>query len=249
MAFNALEEQIRVLQKRQNDLQSAFSGLPLLRGTTAQRDAAYGVPTTDPARVALANQRVTFYNTDLGWEEQYYAVTGLSGLTVRGLVAGTASGWYPTGQGPRCTMQPTAGTRAVTPGMYTGGWNGIVYKDGGSAWYNPTATVIQVLQAGMYDYGFWTIQTSGNGISEHHFRILNTPGTAIVEEVSGISKELSAGAYTKIDFSASSRFVAAGNQLAPFAWSGNYNLHMGASATTVAGQLWARYVGPPLVTT
>ena len=61
--------------------------LPQYGGTTAQRDAYYGVPATDPQKVGLSNQRVTWFNTDLGWEESYYAPTGMSGLTVTGLVS------------------------------------------------------------------------------------------------------------------------------------------------------------------
>ena len=64
-------------------------------GTTAERDSYYGIPADDAARVALANQKVLWFNTDLGWEESYYAPTGLVGLTATGLIAGTAAGWYP----------------------------------------------------------------------------------------------------------------------------------------------------------
>lgn len=85
-------------------LPSAFpSTWPLIsggdhgRGTTAQRDAQFGVPATAPQIAALANRKVTWFNTNLGWEESYYAVTGTAGLTAIALVTGAASGWYPTG--------------------------------------------------------------------------------------------------------------------------------------------------------
>lgn len=96
--IGSLEERIGRLPARLlpggSDVMSGHSG------ATAERDAIYGVPATNAERVALANRKVTWFNTDLGWEESYYATTGLSGLTARGLVAGTASGWYPVGRGP-----------------------------------------------------------------------------------------------------------------------------------------------------
>ena len=64
------------------------------RGDTSARDAYYPNPTTDAQRVALANQRPSWYNTDTGKYQTYYAVSGLSGLAVPGLVSGSTSGWY-----------------------------------------------------------------------------------------------------------------------------------------------------------
>lgn len=93
----------------------------VIRGTTAERDAFYDTPTTDAQRVALANQRVAWFNTDLGWEESYYATTGTPGLTARGLVTGTAPGWYPTGTGPRLVLH-TAGGQAMTAGTNFTNW-------------------------------------------------------------------------------------------------------------------------------
>lgn len=65
------------------------------RGTTAQRDAIYGIPTNDLTRAALANQQIVFYNTDKGYSETYYAVSGTVGATGAVLRVGSASGWYP----------------------------------------------------------------------------------------------------------------------------------------------------------
>lgn len=65
------------------------------RGSTSVRDTVYPVPTTDPQRVALAAQKLQWFNTDKGWTESYYATTGTAGLTVPGLLAGHAPGWYP----------------------------------------------------------------------------------------------------------------------------------------------------------
>jgi hypothetical protein len=62
------------------------------RGTSTQRDAYYGVPSTAAERAALANQKVLWYNTTTNTLQMYFATTGTSGLTVTG-IAGT-SGWY-----------------------------------------------------------------------------------------------------------------------------------------------------------
>ena len=63
-------------------------------GTTAQRDAYYGSLATSAQQVALANRRVAWYNTDKGYFESFFVATGSSGLTARGLVAGSVPGWY-----------------------------------------------------------------------------------------------------------------------------------------------------------
>lgn len=152
-------------------------------GTTAERNTRYGaVPTTDPARVALANQRPVWFNTDLGWEEGYYAVTGLSGLTARGLVAGVTSGWYPTGPGgPRIYLVAGVQQPLVTGNTYTG-WNapgnGRSWQRGGTAWftYTPASGSIACVKAGRYRCTFMmTIQAgSGSGLL---YLIKNNSGT------------------------------------------------------------------------
>jgi hypothetical protein len=63
-------------------------------GTSAQRNAHFGTPTTDATKAALANAAVRWYNSDNDRWETYYAVTGTAGLAVPGLRTGMASGWY-----------------------------------------------------------------------------------------------------------------------------------------------------------
>lgn len=244
MALRELEEGIRTLQKRQNELQASVSGLPLLRGTTAARDAAYGVPATVADQVALANLKVNYWNADTGWEEQYYATVGSAGLTARGLVSGTAAGWYPTGVGPSCVMEPTA-AKATSSDQYIGGWNGTIRRNGGAAWFNPTAAVIQVQKAGMYDFGFWTIQQNGSGTANYHLRILNQPGSAVDLTVDGGAFALQASLGTRPGLSATGYPLKAGQQIAPYMHSGSLQVHY---VGTLRGQLYARYVGPALVT-
>ncbi len=70
-------------------------------GSTAQRNLIYGIPGTDAEHVALANREITWYNTDKGWNERYYALASLPGLAVRGLASpgpgygNPTNGWYP----------------------------------------------------------------------------------------------------------------------------------------------------------
>lgn len=61
-------------------------------GPTSARDAAFPLPTTVAASVALANKVPTWFNTNTARIETYYAKTGSSGLAVPG-VSGNY-GWY-----------------------------------------------------------------------------------------------------------------------------------------------------------
>lgn len=89
-------------------------------GTTAERDAHHGVPATDAARAALANQRPSWDNTTTGRREQYYAPAGTPGLAVRGLIAGTPAGWYPAaGELVTCTRIQQNGFQLIAAGVVT----------------------------------------------------------------------------------------------------------------------------------
>lgn len=92
-----------------------FSPSSWMRGTTAQRDAFFGTPTTDAARAALANLRAQWWNTEKSWLEVYYAPAGTAGLTVQGILAGRPAGWYPiSGNLPRVKINiPTIGGISV----------------------------------------------------------------------------------------------------------------------------------------
>ncbi|WNN95016.1 minor tail protein [Microbacterium phage Magritte] len=70
-------------------------------GTTAQRDDYYGIPGSGAPRIALAQRKPIWFNTDFGWFESYYVPDSASSL--KGLTAPAVSGWYPIGpdNGPR----------------------------------------------------------------------------------------------------------------------------------------------------
>lgn len=92
--------------------------LEATRGTSAERDAFYGVPSTDAARASLANERITWFNVDKGWTEMYYAVSGTSGLLFPGVKAGFPAGWYPLeGELPYGDIRNHAATKAIGSGI------------------------------------------------------------------------------------------------------------------------------------
>lgn len=138
------------------------------RGTTAQRDGTFGIPVTVAQQVALANQMQVWYNTESGWYESYYATTGLSGLTAKGLLAGIPSGWYPLGDGPEISL--VAGAQlSMTAGMTYTNWaapgTGKSWRKGGTAWFTYASGVIAMPIPGRYMVScrFSVQQGSGSG--------------------------------------------------------------------------------------
>lgn len=221
-----------------------------MRGTTSERNARFGTPATDPTRVALANRKVRWFNTDLGWEESYYATTGLAGLTAKGLLAGYSSGWYPTGDGvtPEITCEPTA-TFSVTTGNYVGGWNGVVRRVGGDAFFVSDQYGPTLKQPGFYDISVFTVQPAGSGLADYHIRLNNVAGTTVEwqHNLSGIV--LSSSYFTAIGSNHESVLIKpGGNLLRWFCSNGTLTLHNTSGPTGSArGQLFARYKRPPLV--
>lgn len=67
-----------------------IQGIP--GGTSAQRDAFFGVPTVLADQVTLANKAPLWYNVTSGLLEAYYVPSGSAGLTVPGFYS--APGWY-----------------------------------------------------------------------------------------------------------------------------------------------------------
>jgi hypothetical protein len=223
----------------------------LAGGTTTARNNRFGIPTTDAERVALANRKVVWFNTDNGWEESYYATTGLSGLIAKGLLAGYASGWYPTGNGitPQITMDPTA-TAAGATGNYLAGWNGTVRRVGGDDvfvfdQYGPTLKL-----PGYYDLSCYSVQPAGTGLADFHIRLTNIADTVVEwqSNLSGIA--LSTSYFTAINGNFKSTLIKPGGNL--FRWfvsNGSLTMHnTSGPAGSGRGQMAARYIRPPLVT-
>lgn len=244
-------DRVRVeLSLRRAIVHGVSSGGPL-RGTTAQRDARFGTPANDAARVALANRKIVWYNTDLGWEESYYATTGLTGLTAKGLLAGYSSGWFPTGNGPtpEITMNATA-TFSATTGNYIGGWNGTVRRFGGDSVFTYDQYGPTIHLPGFYDLDVYTTQGVGSGLADYHVR-LNAIGGTPVEWQSNLSAiPLSTSYFTQINGDYPSTLIKPTPQLFRFFCSnGSLAVHnTSGPAGSGRGQLAARYVRPPLVT-
>lgn len=223
------------------------------RGTTTQRNARFGIPATDAERVALANRKVVWFNTDLGWEESYYATTGLTGLTAKGLLAGISSGWFPTGLGPSVAFRPTTGFAATT-GNYVGNWNGSVSRRGGNSFFGGDGLGPIIKLPGMYDVNAYTVQPAGTGLADYHIR-LNDDGAGTIKwqhNLSGIV--LSSSYFTAIGANFQELLVpqaatpANGIRLAWFCSNGTLTLHNTSGPTgSGRGELAARYVRPPLV--
>ncbi|ASR83319.1 major tail protein [Arthrobacter phage Caterpillar] len=215
------------------------------RGTTAQRDSIFGIPGTDPTRVALANRKVIWFNTDNGWEESFYATEGKAGLTATPLKSPASSGWYPTGPGPMVLLEPPAASAHTGPEMVKS-WGTPVRRRGGTNWFVSTdGKMIEFKQFGRYDVRAWTIQQAGTGASNFHLRLTAADGTTIVKNVDGNAFPLNSSLYTRVHSEMDDTIVEAGQKIGLYLHSGTLSLHVGSVAPR--GQFLVRYLGPPLV--
>jgi len=215
------------------------------RGTTAQRDSVFGVPGTDTTRVALANRKVVWYNTDHGWEESYYTIEGLAGQVATPLKAPATTGWYPTGRGPMVLLEPPGQQGHVSP-EWVKSWGLPVRRRGGTNWFVSTdGRVIEFKRHGRYDVKAWTIQQAGNGTSNFHLRLVENDGTTIVRNVDGNGFPLNPSLYTRVHSELDDYIIEAGQKIGLFLHSGTLNLHVGGVAPR--GQFLIRYLGPPLI--
>jgi microcystin-dependent protein len=213
------------------------------RGTTAERDNLFGVPTTDPTRVALANRKIIWFNTDTGWEEMYYATTGKTGLTALGLVTQASSGWYPIGTGPAMLWEAST---QVTPGAssFLGNW-GWVRKRGGASWWASDAngSKVKIMRYGRYAIRGWTTQGTGSATSNWHLRITTSDGTTVVKNVDGNAFPQSPSLYTRIHMELEDMVMDPNQYVGMFTTNGGTACHVGSQ---VMGQFSVRYLGPPL---
>ena len=210
-------------------------------GTTAQRDSRFGTPTTDPQRVALANQKIMWFNSDLGWTESYYAVTGLSGLTARGLVTGTASGWYPVGRGPRMIYAPSASSTTPGSGAVVSGWSAVQFRNG-VGWFSYSSGVFTIANAGRYKISVVIGLINGSGVADfHHFVGANQRNVAV---------ELHAGQYNVLQSTFNDIALPAGSTTKVNLMTGNsLTIFIGTgTGAPYRGEFAIEYLGPNLVT-
>jgi microcystin-dependent protein len=214
------------------------------RGTTAERDAIFGVPSTDPQRVELANRKIVWFNTDWGWEEMYFAATGKAGLTAIGLVAMANSGWYPLGDnGPAMLWEASAATTPVA-NAFLGNW-AWVRKRGGAAWWSSDGggTKVQVKRWGRYAARGWTTQMTGTGASNWHLRI-QSPEMTTVLNVDGNAFNQHSALYTRPHMELDDMIMSPDQYIGMITTNGGIQMHVGSQ---VMGQFQVRYLGPPLV--
>lgn len=89
---DVIETFSRFMNLGQKSVSAALGKIGASLGTTAQRDAAYPEPPAAADRVALQNLMVTYHNTDLGYDERYYASETDAYSNPRGV---SYAGWYP----------------------------------------------------------------------------------------------------------------------------------------------------------
>lgn len=207
------------------------------RGSTANRTTYYGTPTTDAQRVALANRKIRYLNTDFGWEESYYAVTGLSGLTAPGLEAGIASGWYPINEGPKIVLNP-GGAVVATNGTNLGGWSNTTWHRGGTDFLEYEGDgVVRVKLSGRYHIHWRSATQTGNGELDFWFYV----GSTFAND----AWELNATRFKTHEFTYGDVRVTANDTVRAYVNAGVANVHM--SSSTQFGEFLVEYLGPRLV--
>lgn len=207
------------------------------RGTSAQRDSSFGVPASDATRVALANRRVRWWNTDYGWEEQYYAVTGLSGLTVPGLESGIASGWYPVGAGPKIVLNPGASVSA-SAGNNISGWSSTEWHRGGTAFLSYSSGVVTVTMPGRYRVRWRTTLQTGAGELDMWLYV----GSTFAND----AWELNSTRFKTVGFEYSDVRITGGDTVRGYVNAGTCDVHV--SSSSQRGEFVVEYIGPRLVT-
>lgn len=87
-------------------------------GTTAERDGFWGSPSDAATRVALANKYARWFNTDKGWEEQYFAKFDDAGVATATPVKDNF-GWGPSLGTGRVLISRFTLAKVGTPGTVT----------------------------------------------------------------------------------------------------------------------------------
>lgn len=213
------------------------------RGSSVERDAYFGAPATDVERVALANRRVVWFNTDFGWEESYYADSALAGLTTLGLVAGTPSGWYPTGEGPVSVMY-ASGPQSVVASTYVTSWTawgaGRSYRRGGATWFTYDTGRVTCLNAGRYEAEAMVTQQAGSGTTVTHLLRNANSIFARANPLDPGQNQAAVMHQPLVD-------ILPGENFSVFSGVGSYQLNVVAGNTEVRGFFFVRYKAPLLV--
>lgn len=152
------------------------------RGPTAERDFYYAPPTTLAQRVALANRRPIWFNTDMGWEEQYFAVSGSAGLTVPGVAVNAPAAWYPVTGGPSGKLSTAGPQLRVSNDYFTNWLNFGAANTEGESWRShtlidrPTPSDLATIRThlpGRYDLDIEMYFPNGSGTGVWSFGYLD----------------------------------------------------------------------------
>lgn len=208
-------------------------------GSSSARDSVHGVPTSDAESVALANARPFWFNTDLGWEESYYATAGLSQLGTPGLAPGIPSGWYPTGVGPSAAVY-MVGSQAQVSSNVISRWSfaGNGYRRGGDSWFElfNNNTSLRAKRAGRYRLDMSMTFPDGSGTGVCSWR-----GSAVEGGVLQYPVPLLAGYGQVIQHQAPNRLIKVNegiyHQTDAASWTIGNDSHAFMAMT---------YIGPPL---
>lgn len=165
---------------------SATPGL-VPAGTTAQRDLYWGSPANAAARVTLANKGARWFNTDKGWEEQYFSQFDDASAILRN--SSTTFGWKARGRQlvHATTVTPTGGTGAdqgnkvvvgagvsniALQGIFTDDFDDYEYFIRASASVSATLSFrlmqAAVILAGASDYGRNVITAAGASLTSSY---------------------------------------------------------------------------------
>lgn len=160
---------------------------PGLRGSTALRDLYFGTPATAPLRVALAAKIPRWYNTDKGYEEQYFSQFDDAGSNPK--TSALTFGWKGLGRPllHATAIVPTGGTaveqggQVVLAGANTGTqFQGIftddfedyeieIYGTGGSGTGSSVGFRVvsgTTLEIGATTYGSNVLTAAGGSVSD-----------------------------------------------------------------------------------
>jgi microcystin-dependent protein len=221
------------------------------QGNTTQRNSTFGIPANATEQVALANKNVSWFNTDLGWDESYFATFGMAGLTTnKQLVTGSAPGWYPVGLGPVISVVPSSPQTMTTGATFTN-WTqpgtGLGWRKGGAAYFTLASGVITCVRPGRYNVrvGLSCQQGAGQAAA---FMVKNgstAPGNVLDQSVYVLHASFS----TKVNMEANNTPFVAGDTVRWYAASvGSASFGVGGSGTDrAAGEFVVEYVGPSLV--
>lgn len=208
--------------------------LAVTQGSTALRDSIYGVPGTDATKQAsLANRAIVWYNTDKGWFESYYAVTGTAGLTVVGLLSASVAGWYPTGQSLYLQVQRT--TQQATNGTYADVTFDLVRTARGITFTVPASTITLPF-GGVYEFNLSGV------VSQSPAGYLNlalvVAGTTYVAESGTQFPHTNAYSRSVIDYIMTVAGTTSASMRIQSSSAGNLEGN--------SGRMSVKYLGPPL---